>query len=96
MGFHTTVLPMSAGELGRLPAMAVKLNGVMAVTKPSSGRYSMRFHAPGTEFGCSARIRRAYETLNLRKSISSHAASISACCTDFDWPSIVAALIVSR
>ncbi len=29
-GFHTTVLPISAGALGRLPAIAVKLNGVMA------------------------------------------------------------------
>ena len=30
LGFQTTVLPMSAGAVGRLPAMAVKLNGVMA------------------------------------------------------------------
>ena len=37
-GFHTTTLPMSAGAVGRLPAMAVKLNGVMAYTSPSSGR----------------------------------------------------------
>ncbi len=29
-GFHTTVLPISAGAVGRLPAMAVKLNGVTA------------------------------------------------------------------
>ena len=29
-GFQTTVLPMSAGAVGRLPAMAVKLKGVMA------------------------------------------------------------------
>ena len=29
-GFHTTVLPMSAGAVGRLPAIAVKLNGVTA------------------------------------------------------------------
>jgi len=29
-GFHTTVLPMSAGAVGRLPAIAVKLNGVIA------------------------------------------------------------------
>jgi hypothetical protein len=28
---------MSAQLLGRLPAMAVKLNGVIAKTKPSSG-----------------------------------------------------------
>ena len=30
LGFQTTVLPMSAGAVGRLPAMAVKLNGVIA------------------------------------------------------------------
>ena len=35
-------------------------------------------------------------TLKRRKSISSQAASISAWCTVFDWPSIVAALSVSR
>ena len=29
-GFHTTVLPISAGAVGRLPPMAVKLNGVTA------------------------------------------------------------------
>ena len=29
-GFHTTVLPISAGAVGRLPAIAVKLNGVIA------------------------------------------------------------------
>ncbi len=29
-GFHTTTLPMRAGAVGRLPAMAVKLNGVIA------------------------------------------------------------------
>jgi hypothetical protein len=40
-GFQTTVLPISAALPGRLPAIAVKLNGVTAKTKPSSGRYSM-------------------------------------------------------
>ncbi len=29
-GFHTTVLPISAGAEGRLPAMAVKLKGETA------------------------------------------------------------------
>ena len=29
-GFQMTVLPISAGAVGRLPAMAVKLNGVIA------------------------------------------------------------------
>ena len=33
-GFHTTVLPMSAGAVGRLPAMEVKLNGVTAQHEP--------------------------------------------------------------
>ena len=29
-GFHSTVLPISAGAVGRLPAIAVRLNGVIA------------------------------------------------------------------
>ena len=29
-GFHSTVLPISAGAVGRFPAIAVKLNGVIA------------------------------------------------------------------
>ncbi len=29
-GFHTTVFPISAGAVGRLPAIEVKLNGVIA------------------------------------------------------------------
>ena len=37
-GFQSTVLPMIAGAVGRLPAMEVKLNGVTAKTNPSSGR----------------------------------------------------------
>ena len=53
-GFHTTVLPISAGAVGRLPPIEVKLNGVTAKTKPSSGRYSSVFHMPGAETGCSA------------------------------------------
>src|SRR5690242_7598719 len=53
-GFQTTVLPSSAGAVGRLPAIEVKLKGVMAKTKPSSGRCSSRFQAPGLESGCSA------------------------------------------
>ena len=35
-------------------------------------------------------------TLKRQKSISSHAASISAWCAVFDWPSIVAAFSVER
>src|ERR1700760_1777430 len=36
-GFQITVLPISAGAEGRLAAIEVKLNGVTAYTKPSSG-----------------------------------------------------------
>ena len=39
-GFHSETLPIIAGAVGRLPAMLVKLNGVTAKTKPSSGRCS--------------------------------------------------------
>jgi len=53
-GFQRTVLPISAALDVRLPAIAVKLNGLTANTKPSSGRYSMRFQTPGEEFGCSS------------------------------------------
>ena len=91
-GFQTTVLPISAGAVGRLPAIAVKLNGVTAYTKPSSGRWSTRFQTPGPLIGWSARIWRANATLNRQKSMSSQAASISAWIAVFDWPSIVAAL----
>ena len=45
---------MSAAEVGRFPAIEVKLNGVTAKTNPSSGRYSIRFHTPGEEIGCSS------------------------------------------
>ena len=38
LGFHSTVLPISAGAVARLPPIAVKLNGEIAYTKPSSGR----------------------------------------------------------
>src|SRR3954447_21705443 len=53
-GFQMTVLPISAADVGRLPAIAVKLKGVTAKTKPSSGRYSIRFQTPGDETGCSS------------------------------------------
>src|SRR2546423_165723 len=57
LGFQTTVQPISAGAVGRLPAIEVKLNGVIARTKPSSGRWSSRFHvAGGLTGGRSARI----------------------------------------
>ena len=29
-GFHSTTLPINAGAVGRFPAIAVKLNGVIA------------------------------------------------------------------
>ena len=53
-GFQTTVFPISAGELVRFAAIAVKLNGETAKTKPSSGRYSSRFQTPCEEIGCSS------------------------------------------
>ena len=87
---------MSAGAPVRLPPIAVKLNGETAKTKPSSGRYSRRFQTPGLEIGCSSYIRVMNAGLKRQKSISSHAASISAWWAVFDWPSIVAALSVSR
>ena len=54
-GFHTTTLPSIAGADGRLPAIAVKLNGVIAATKPSSGRTSVEFQRPGACSSGSAR-----------------------------------------
>jgi hypothetical protein len=54
-GFQSTTLPICAGVDGRLEPMAKKLKGVMASTKPSSGRYSMRFHVVGLcSGGCAA------------------------------------------
>src|SRR5262245_15647832 len=53
-GFQRTVFPISAALPGRLPEIAVKLKGVTANTKPSSGRYSMRFQVPAAELGCSS------------------------------------------
>src|SRR6478609_11963518 len=91
-----TALPISAAELVRFPPIAVKLNGLTAKTKPSSGRYSSRFQTPGEETGCSEYTRVMNSTLNRKKSISSAAASISAWCAVFDWFSIVAATIVVR
>src|SRR5487761_1040802 len=95
-GFHTTTLPSRAGAVGRFPAIEVKLNGVIASTNPSSGRYSIRFHVPGADAGCSAISCLAKATLYRQKSIISQAASISAWKTDFDWPRIVAAFSVAR
>jgi hypothetical protein len=51
---------------------------------------------PGEDCGCSAYSRVAKCGLKRRKSIASHAESISAWCTVFDWPSIVDALTRSR
>src|SRR3954464_1769202 len=93
-GFHTTTFPIKAGAPGRLPAIAVKLNGVTAYTKPSRGRYSTLFHTPGELCaGCCAYNSSAYCTLNLKKSTSSAAESISACQAFFPCPNIVAAII---
>jgi hypothetical protein len=75
---NTTVLPIIAGAVGRLPAIAVKLNGATANTNPSSARYSTRFHTPGEETGCSLISRCMWLGFHRQKSLSSHAASISA------------------
>src|SRR3954453_5465001 len=53
-GFQTTVLPIIAGEVVRLAPIAVKLNGLIAKTNPSSARYSIRFQTPADETGCSS------------------------------------------
>jgi hypothetical protein len=77
-GFQTTTLPISAGAVGRLAAIDVKLNGVIASTNPSSGRYSSRFQAVLVDPGCWVSSSRPKATLYRQKSISSQAASISA------------------
>ena len=69
---------MSAGAVGRFAAIEVKLKGVTAKTKPSSGRYSSRFHWPGGERGWSSRIRSMKCGFQRQKSMISHAESISA------------------
>ena len=53
LGFQITTLPIRAALAGRLPEIAVKLNGVTAYTNPSNGRYSTRFHTPSDELGWS-------------------------------------------
>src|SRR5919204_3744417 len=53
-GFQMTTSPITAGLVDRLAPIAVKLNGEIAKTKPSSGRYSIRFQTPGEETGCSS------------------------------------------
>ena len=55
-GFQTTVLPMSAGAVGRLAMIAVKLKGVTAKTKPSKGRAWLWFHRPRWLLGWAARM----------------------------------------
>ena len=90
-GFHTTTLPIMAGAAQRLAQIEVKLKGVIANTKPSKGRCSSLFHIPGADSGCSAYNWVTYSALNLKKSINSQAASISAWNTFLDWASMVAA-----
>ena len=51
-GFHKATLPISTGVMQRLEAMDVKLNGVTASTKPSSGRYSVWLICATPSFGC--------------------------------------------
>jgi hypothetical protein len=52
-GFHSVVFPISATDVFRFDAIAVKLNGVTVKTKPSSDRYSIRFSSSGPECGWS-------------------------------------------
>jgi hypothetical protein len=94
-GFQTTVLPRIAGANARL-FMQVKLNGVTARTKPSSGRYSTEFHAPGWEPGWTSYMWSMFATFARMKSIVSQAASMSAWYVVFDSSSMVAALSRSR
>src|SRR4029450_9127466 len=51
LGFQMTTFPINAGAVGRLPAIEVKLNGVMAYTKPSRGGEAALCHAPADEIG---------------------------------------------
>ncbi len=95
-GFQTTVLPTIAGAAARLPPIDVKLNGLIASTKPSSGRWSMRFHVPADDTGCISWSCSPKCTFQRQKSISSHAASISAWWTLLLCPRMVAALRRSR
>ena len=50
-GFQTVVFPISATDMLRFEAMAVKLNGLIAKTNPSSGRYSIRLSWSAAERG---------------------------------------------
>src|SRR2546423_9082738 len=45
-GFQTTVLPISATEVGGVPAVEVEVDGGTAKTEPSRGRYSRRGPTP--------------------------------------------------
>mmetsp|Transcript_35646 Transcript_35646/g.63698 ORF Transcript_35646/g.63698 Transcript_35646/m.63698 type:complete len:256 (-) Transcript_35646:206-973(-) len=96
-GFQRLTLPMTAGAEWRLAAIAMKLKGVIAATKPSKGRYSCRFHTP-KEFsdGCCAYSCCANLPRNRQKSIVSTAASISACHTFLPCPSMTAAQSSAR
>src|SRR5687768_13315224 len=84
-GFHTTVLPSTAGVDVRFEPMAAKLNGDSAKMKPSSGRYSVRFHVRGAwAVGCVSYSSLAKWQLKRQKSMDSAAASISACLRGVD------------
>ena len=54
LGFHTTTFPIKAALAGKFAAIAVKLKGVTAYTKPSKGLYSTLFHISELEAGWSA------------------------------------------
>ena len=52
-GFQTITFPIIAGAAHKLAAIAVKLKGVIANTKPSKGLYSSLFKIPSADSGCS-------------------------------------------
>ena len=67
-----------AGVPARLAPIAVKLKGLTAYTKPSSGRYSMRFQTPFSDTGWWSKICSAKWAPKRKKSMISQAESISA------------------
>ena len=78
-GLNNATLPNKAGAQDKFAAIEVKLNGVTAKTKPSRDLYSVLFFIPSGEYlGCCFSMLYKYSQLKLKKSINSHAESISA------------------
>ena len=73
-------LPIRAGAVAKFPLMAVKLKGATAATNPSKPRKYMLFSVfTGSPTSNGLYFRASYTncTLKRKKSMSSHAASIS-------------------